>query len=1357
MQNSTQDPNPLIGDPERQAPDLHRGIAFQIWSSVEAWVQLKDSEYLFLEGAEDFDVVSGDTALTTQAKSVAANLTLRSDSIVEAITSFWQIQASNPQRVHFRFLTTSSIGEEQNCPFAVAGLKFWQQSSREKDLLGAQLIQEFLRSDTSISAKLKNAAPLASGQQSLIHFLTDATPREVLEKLLTPMKWEVESGDEDVVRKSVESRLRAYGETIGYGPRDSAPAVDRLYRVAAETAKKPNVKDRILTRDRFRLEFADSTSRMVSLTEYRLLQTARRPVTGTYSNIQDARPVTSEFTLERRELVNRLASILTNHQVIVITGSSGMGKSTLATLIAGRLGAEWTWVDTQSLVAMELQRSIATATSHVLDSEIPRHLALDNLDLTSAAVASSETSIAALMRTVRTAGKFVIITTQNSLSPRLKHRLSLHEDAIISVEALSVDEITQFALLLGCPEGIVERLAVLLKIQTSGHPRLVHARLAGLKGAHWPPAELAATPLPEDIRFEREQARQLLNNAATDDKEFLYRLSVCKGPFRRDHAILIGQSQPALNFPSDSFARLSGPWIDTLTEGYFRLSPLLQGAASQNWDAAKVKNARISVATAMLSAEPRTLLEAAEVLFQGMLAEAESPVAAVVIGILGTDPDDMSKVATHLGWLGPIRRDPGNILFKTNLYVSFLLRLLQFRIIAEQTSENLDLFCAVVEAEISGLAKEIRPDSEVLWRVTALVFFEANISPEFLLSYWIGLANTFSTTQQFNEFIERPHSLKFETLLSGRDFKEGLMMMILARRLNTEELAGLFDAIGTLVQPERDSVLTVLRGLLFPLRQTIDRAWAMEPNPLKDQAEKMVEDFAQIENAVREWAFPELIAYLARAKAAILDEFVGDRDSALAVLDGLAGAGTVEHVVKDQKAIVLTHAHRHAEAVELWNEVVPGWPIDETLTDMLPIFACEGAGSAAGNIGDWKGAADFFARGLRLAVKYDLPSYTLGFTADKAFSLWKKGDRITAAQCLRDALTIFATVGGQADTETRDPIKLHGCMKLAEQVIKWCRFDCGMSTEGEVWEPKAGMCSRVEVDKRIVSIQIAPLDWLWLFLAEIELAISGPGPIFEEARLRIPESRYSSFRSVMLKTVIDVSLRKGTLMGLVGLSKSFHEAWTIARTQLDAGANVLEADLQRVAAVGDASATIEESLGAAAIPLVANSLPFDELFAQWSFDLKGVSNPRLHAQVLPSLRSIVNCSIATCSEIQSDPNQYALSRIYAAARVSVSHEVALNTMFVGHARLLDFMRTNNFRHGVERQLAEIVCSQWLRRCEFTAEFLTPRLTVPLIRAACEGVRTGLSTVAQVLIVAKAATAVKVPESLLREWKALIDD
>jgi hypothetical protein len=51
--------NALVHDSRREASDFMRGYWSQVWRSVLVWLELRDTERLYLEGAEDLDRVDG--------------------------------------------------------------------------------------------------------------------------------------------------------------------------------------------------------------------------------------------------------------------------------------------------------------------------------------------------------------------------------------------------------------------------------------------------------------------------------------------------------------------------------------------------------------------------------------------------------------------------------------------------------------------------------------------------------------------------------------------------------------------------------------------------------------------------------------------------------------------------------------------------------------------------------------------------------------------------------------------------------------------------------------------------------------------------------------------------------------------------------------------------------------------------------------------------------------------------------------------------------------------------------------------------------------------------------------------------
>ena len=477
-----------------------------------------------------------------------------------------------------------------------------------------------------------DTGPEPAPAPSLLTFLETADPTEVLARLIRRITFQTDSEDADLVREAVAMALRAHGEKHGVRPSECGAALDRLFRVAAETAGRKT--DRMLTRDRFLREFEEATTQRLTAGEIDAIRNASAisivpggiPGSaasfgislGTELFVQRGVPELPAATLGRKKLVQDVVAKVRQVGLTVIRGSSGMGKSTLAQLVARELGDDWLWADFQGLPAAAIPHVTRAIGSAFAQASSPKNLVLDNLNFEPADLTGLENSLAVATRTARNRGGWVLVTTQRELPLRLQSKLAVQPADLFDVPRLDEADIEAFCLLLGCQSALAASWAKIIAFHSSGHPRLVHARLVGLKVARWPAPQasdvLATAP---EIHEELDLARQLLDRAPAGDKELLYRLSVASGPFRRDHAIALGKMAPSISYSADAFDRLVGPWIDRLRSGYFRLSPLLHGAAQKNWSEEQVRQTRSGLAHAMLKGGDKTLIEANEVSFKG--------------------------------------------------------------------------------------------------------------------------------------------------------------------------------------------------------------------------------------------------------------------------------------------------------------------------------------------------------------------------------------------------------------------------------------------------------------------------------------------------------------------------------------------------------------------------------------------------------------------------------------------------------------------------------------------------------------------------------------------------------------------
>jgi hypothetical protein len=76
---------PLNADQRREAGPAIRGYVYQIWQTVLHWMALSDNEFLYVERAEDLDIVAPGKAIAIQVARRAAPVTLRSPKVLETI------------------------------------------------------------------------------------------------------------------------------------------------------------------------------------------------------------------------------------------------------------------------------------------------------------------------------------------------------------------------------------------------------------------------------------------------------------------------------------------------------------------------------------------------------------------------------------------------------------------------------------------------------------------------------------------------------------------------------------------------------------------------------------------------------------------------------------------------------------------------------------------------------------------------------------------------------------------------------------------------------------------------------------------------------------------------------------------------------------------------------------------------------------------------------------------------------------------------------------------------------------------------------------------------------------------------
>lgn len=120
---------------------------------------------------------------------------------------------------------------------------------------------------------------------------------------------------------------------------------------------------------------------------------------------------------------------------------------------------------------------------------------------------------------------------------------------------------------------------------TGGLPSLASVTIDWLKHKNWKldGAGLDAILMGEPTETERQFGRnRILKMLADASKEFLYRLSILFNPFDRGLALKIASVAPPIQYPGESFERLTSPWLDKLNNGEYQVTPYLRSTGQDN-------------------------------------------------------------------------------------------------------------------------------------------------------------------------------------------------------------------------------------------------------------------------------------------------------------------------------------------------------------------------------------------------------------------------------------------------------------------------------------------------------------------------------------------------------------------------------------------------------------------------------------------------------------------------------------------------------------------------------------------------------------------------------------------------------
>ena len=758
---------------------------------------------VLLHGAPRELKILGDTFIApsaiNQMHDVGANITLRSDGVAKLITSVWEFQKENRDRqVSGALLTTSGIGKEKGMSFPgnLPGLVYWRTAARA----GADV--EPIR-----TALLSFELP-----KELKTFIKSATAEQLRTRVIRPIHWLEESANQDELRRDVEEKLVLLGSRMGVPAAASKNARHFLIGTLLDSLGQP-AGQRYVTRAELLDIFQEKT--FITLPPDMLqglpIAGAGAPLTPIEAIARDVAliPLPRRAAL-RTEEVERLQAYLVSSGMLWFHGSSGLGKSTLAVLLARSQGVAWRFADLRELSASAI-RSILVGIASSFRQTGARGLILD--DIPADADNALVSAIGQVARAVTDADGVLIITSMKPPQPTLSGRLGLDSDAIIRVPYLTEKDEADMVQAAG---GDPQKWARAIHAFAGGHPQLVDARVAGLEQRGWDEKEILAdiVPLkdiPNDIEEERKAVRsRLLEGLQPNATDLLLRLSLLHGNFDRPMALVAANTPTAVPQAGLVFDFLVGPWIEQLGPERYRLSPLLKDSGTAGLPLPLQQSIRTKVMDHLIKQRPfpaDQLLQVFLIAFQQNDREGLTWFGYAILGA-STNPEksQFKRLAQEVSVFALVDRGEGKPLVPGDARLSTLLRFAQLRVAV--ATDDMKQAAKLVDRT---LAENNFADAERRQLLDAMIFATVLLEPQIPVEpkRWLPMLLDLVATPAMQPMFAQP--LPTGGLFSGLPptATHGEMMFIFRASAlkSVEELVELIDALEQQPKAVRDRYL----------------------------------------------------------------------------------------------------------------------------------------------------------------------------------------------------------------------------------------------------------------------------------------------------------------------------------------------------------------------------------------------------------------------------------------------------------------------------------------------------------------------------------------------------------------------
>lgn len=1072
------------GNENREAVASLGGYVYQVYQAALAWLELGESEFLFLEVAEDYVKAAREALDAVQVKATTRTVTINSDDIVASIDSFVELRTKNPQLdIRLRHLTTSQIGREKSGTDRIGEtptLEAWRSIARTGDVSPLR--------DILLASKIS---------QQTKSFITSLDDGEFREEFLKRIHFDCGALEVKFLKKQLQAKIISLLQDRGGVASQANECLNNILVHLLE--KSTQQTDRFV--DRASLEQLLEAATHVPVNRAQLdaqneliakALTASIPKSTELVSSRLARPrPVDEVPLptavaQRTALVSRIVSSLEECGVSWILGAAGVGKTVAARLAARREGGNWASVNLRGLSSDQVSDLIST-TSNLIAKERDIHgLLVDDLECTFEPHVVEK--FLNLISVCNRRDLLLLVTAPRPAPSDLLFVADLPANIETTLEDFTEEDVQEIltSLAVGGPHWA----KYIHLVSGGGHPQLAIATIQSMQRAGWDTDEfrtlnslLAGNPEIEQVRAQTRQ--RLINSLPDGSKRLLERLSLTIGGFRRSLVLDIAQVAPVVVDAGMLFDNLIGSWIDQQEKDRFSLSPLLSNFASSSLTDKQKELVNFEIANSLI--KPRSLdpITVNSALMAAWAGKNENVLFQLCISVVSASRHDLEMIAPHLMMLTHMRTDI--FAYEDNAVISQIFRGSQLLLLC-YAENGAQTFGAALES-FRKEANRVRP--EKLRAGMELIIYSKLLLSEPVFG---PMPQFLSILQELDALFENKSKkippYLFESEVQFTDVSSSISFMFLNQTRQTKKISDLrstFDSLNACTAEFRAKIFKSydVPELPVDIDMLISGAWLKEHDANTIDPSAHSSAYAHMEKLARGWGRQDLSVACRKYQAIILDEYGNDKDSALSVLnDGLSIYGLTNSELIRAKAKVLYRANDHQASLELSTTLIEG---DTPLSETEKAFLGREAAICAERQGDFETARRYYLYGADAAEACGLPDMIpmhIGLLADAALASWHTGDRET---CLREIAVVLEKLPA---LDPESSLRAAHCHAVSRHILLWidqeATGEVRYIANDEIPRIYPGLVSNPEPHPDIGERFLPTLELSWYMLAQIE-------------------------------------------------------------------------------------------------------------------------------------------------------------------------------------------------------------------------------------------------------------------------------